>query len=359
VQQSLDESDGGILPYAALSYVWGKHSTARTIIVNSATLFVTPNLFAALKQFRNPTETVNLWIDALCINQDDIQERNAQVSLMGEIYRRARVVLMWLGEEGEDSAIAMELLRQLKLNDRDETTPYSPEYTNHCREFLYNRCYEPHWKALVMLLQRPYWTRVWIVQEILLSTNPIMCCGSHQSSWLLLVGFLSAFKLSTLPSHAWSLSMLFRGAELQISLAMAYFKILTDDNSSIFGGLLTHPAMAILDGLLLCRNCQATDPQDHFYGIMGLLSGVKIPFTANYTLSLLSVYRDVVKICVDKGNNLNILSACKRLNDDSNFKEHMSFLRYPHEVEMIFNKLMASFHQFVEAVEGYSPRING
>jgi hypothetical protein len=104
--------DRSLTPYSALSYVWGERINPRIISINGATVFVTPNLFAALKRFRHATQTVELWVDALCINQDDIQERNAQVGFMGEIYKNAHEVLMWLGEEAEDSSLGFEMVKR-------------------------------------------------------------------------------------------------------------------------------------------------------------------------------------------------------------------------------------------------------
>lgn len=85
--------------YEALSYTWGDPNDQREIRVNNTPLMVTRNLEEALPQLRHPTEKRYLWADAVCINQNDIDERGDQVSEMGQIYRNASWVLIWLGPE--------------------------------------------------------------------------------------------------------------------------------------------------------------------------------------------------------------------------------------------------------------------
>lgn len=96
--------------FDALSYVWGSNTSRRKILCNGIDTAITQNLHSALKQLRLVEHPRMIWIDQLCINQDDIQERNSQVLLMCRIYRRAQGVVIWLGEEANDSDRAMDLL---------------------------------------------------------------------------------------------------------------------------------------------------------------------------------------------------------------------------------------------------------
>ena len=89
--------------YEALSYVWGVPSFTQPISLDGTTFNVTTNLEEALRYLRLPTEERILWIDAICINQSDIDERGEQVGYMGEIYRGCTVDLLWLEEEEQDS----------------------------------------------------------------------------------------------------------------------------------------------------------------------------------------------------------------------------------------------------------------
>lgn len=94
--------------YEALSYTWSGSEKPRSIYVNGHQLPVTMNLHAALSQLRNSLLERYLWVDAVCINQDDIDERGSQVQLMASIYSKANCVIVWLGEaaDGSDRAFA-------------------------------------------------------------------------------------------------------------------------------------------------------------------------------------------------------------------------------------------------------------
>lgn len=96
--------------YKALSYVWGDPNITDVVDVNGFDFPVTTNLFSALQVLRQKYTSVSLWIDALCINQDDIPERNHQVNQMRAIYKDAEEVIAWLGKEDNESHLAMHLL---------------------------------------------------------------------------------------------------------------------------------------------------------------------------------------------------------------------------------------------------------
>jgi len=107
------------------------------------------------------------WVDAICINQDDLQEREAQVKVMGRICKQAERVAVWWGNEEEDSSVAMRFLKFLRaqrrdLNYSDDPAPYRP---------LIASQYDAQWQALRKLLVRPWWTRVWTWQELLIPSQ--------------------------------------------------------------------------------------------------------------------------------------------------------------------------------------------
>jgi hypothetical protein len=89
--------------YEALSYVWGGLKTTQSILIGDEHLDVTPNLYAALLQLRNSIFPRILWIDALCINQKDNEEKALQIQSMAEIYGNAQRTIVWLGEEADGS----------------------------------------------------------------------------------------------------------------------------------------------------------------------------------------------------------------------------------------------------------------
>ena len=93
----------GTRRYGAPSYTWGSSRKEKTIILDNNALSVTENLHTALVYLRDPFDARTLWVDAVCIDQADLEERRQQVQAMAAIYNTASRVVMWLGEEDESS----------------------------------------------------------------------------------------------------------------------------------------------------------------------------------------------------------------------------------------------------------------
>jgi hypothetical protein len=159
-------------PYEALSYVWGPQEF-RTIEINGKLCDVRINLWQALFHLCLETSSRVLWIDALCINQADLNERNHQVTQMGKIYRNASRVVVWLGESDSASSTAMEILQEAGFgNESDEA--YWRLLSNHSIDALNN---------IHSIFLREYWSRLWIVQEVTLAWEVIVQCGSEVIEW--------------------------------------------------------------------------------------------------------------------------------------------------------------------------------
>ena len=180
--------------FVALSYVWGDSSVKREIYVDKRSVFVTENLEAALRQLRNYSriqEGFRIWIDALCINQADPDERAAQVLRMKDIYTKAWRVVVWLGPETEDSDLAMMALKLLSIRSH-EKEPLHGIYHNVDRYIVRMPFFQ--WKhhhtslrmrktvlrAIYHLLTMSYWRRLWIIQEVALAArqSPVLCGNS-------------------------------------------------------------------------------------------------------------------------------------------------------------------------------------
>ncbi|KAH8725013.1 heterokaryon incompatibility protein-domain-containing protein, partial [Phaeosphaeriaceae sp. PMI808] len=101
---TVTEIDSGYLQYEAISYAWGSPVRSRSIVCNSQALKITESLFTALQRFRFDHHVRALWADAICIDQENTAERSSQINLMGQIYRNASKVLVWLGHE-EDAVV--------------------------------------------------------------------------------------------------------------------------------------------------------------------------------------------------------------------------------------------------------------
>jgi hypothetical protein len=134
-----------------------------------------------------------LWIDALCINQHDIEERNAQVKNMSDIYEQASQVLVWLGKANSNIEKVIDLLDTVYAIALD-TGEEKINFKKHIREDpdVFDR---GAWGAFYDLLSRPYWGRLWVIQEIDLSWSFMsVICGDQSTEWDILhntVGLLS------------------------------------------------------------------------------------------------------------------------------------------------------------------------
>ncbi|KAF2684197.1 hypothetical protein K458DRAFT_282813, partial [Lentithecium fluviatile CBS 122367] len=101
--------------YAALSYTWGNDgpSSAYTVQCSQRRIETTKNCVDALRRIRSRWKRTTIWVDSICINQQDVRERNHQVSLMKEIYIRAKRVYIWLGNGSRDTDRAIDFIKDV------------------------------------------------------------------------------------------------------------------------------------------------------------------------------------------------------------------------------------------------------
>ena len=151
----LGNSDKPSYPYEALSYVWGSEDKPKSITVNNQNLHITQNLYMALLHLQDHLCSRVIWVDAICINQKDDEEKSAQVALMGQIFRSAEATRVWLGEEADDSTRALNFLtwiggQRFSYSNRDRT---SEELIEKLR--MKNGPYAKDWAAVNNLFGRP------------------------------------------------------------------------------------------------------------------------------------------------------------------------------------------------------------
>lgn len=154
--------------YEALSYVWNESPwegpyPPNHITLNGYLFPVTKNLSAALSNLRFPSTERLLWADAICINQQNIPERNEQVKKMTEIYRLASAVISWLGPASQDSQMAFALFDKL---NRQQLLYDGVSKHDEISRLIVRPNIEPALRAVQNLASRPYWTRAWVVQEV-------------------------------------------------------------------------------------------------------------------------------------------------------------------------------------------------
>jgi Heterokaryon incompatibility protein (HET) len=188
-------------PYEALSYTWGGSPDSSHFIKildggQAYSIPITVNLESALRHLRPSSEVKYLWVDALCINQENHVEKSSQIPKIADIYNQATKVRVWLGEEKEHSDVALKFIRKvLNLSDldqlvQDKLTPYE-------------------WAAFLDLMKRPWFSRRWIVQEIALAREAYLHCGQESVTWR---EFAEAVSLFTSKHH--DVRKLFQGSPL-------------------------------------------------------------------------------------------------------------------------------------------------
>jgi hypothetical protein len=189
--------------YTALSYTWGQQDPNSTIFVkddnddpsSETTISITPSLETALLKVRDNSEIIKIWIDQVCINQSDIPERNSQVLLMKTIYEKAEKVLVWLGPAYAESDHLLRILNevgeqasQAGLFDDDK----SKSEKAHAFEVSLSKLHKsdrlrPRFtiptESLRSFVVRPWWTRVWVVQEISVASSVTFVCGDQRISY--------------------------------------------------------------------------------------------------------------------------------------------------------------------------------
>lgn len=283
--------------YEAISYCWGDATHLEPIVCNDAVIQVTKSLHRALRRLHLGRSRI-LWADALCINQTDTEEKNFQVRLMGEVYRHATRVLVYLGDEGLDSGLLKdfvpelarakdEIAPELQRGDISRRKPLSHERQKELGIPFMTLSHHRHFVALQVLLSRTWFSRVWIIQEIALANDAILLCGDWQIPWDDLV---SAFDLTDMLQMSGRHVVKYGVHRLN---RLEYSR--TDGARHLLEYLLT-----------LHRGAGVTDPRDQVYGLLGLAKDGDL-FEVDYSKSVAEVYLDAAKTILLSSSNLKLL----------------------------------------------------
>ncbi|KAF2135453.1 uncharacterized protein K452DRAFT_281500 [Aplosporella prunicola CBS 121167] len=250
--------------YNALSYTWGDGAKDKPIKCHGRTLLVTANLHRALRRFRDPDHVVTMWIDQLCIDQKNIKERNRQVSLMGAIYRAADRVIVWLGDDTQyfedgtklDLKCGLSLMRQiLKKTQTDPELRFEWDSLGESRGLPSPG--KQQWQALAAVLQRPWFSRVWVIQEAVLSADVEIFCGEATFSWNE-VGQIVNY-LDCEDYRNWNI----RDSGLATELPFSRINRIKLQNAQ-------SELPDLFDLMLACRDFGASDPRDKIYALLEL-----------------------------------------------------------------------------------------
>ncbi|KAK8112946.1 heterokaryon incompatibility protein-domain-containing protein [Apiospora sp. TS-2023a] len=166
--------------FIALSYVWGTETASEVVQADKENIQVTVNLLNCLRHLRDTQHSLVLWVDAICINQDDLREKSAQVAMMGYIYSRCSTVCCWLGAP-PDSASAerdpFELIHHFAANKHYHDLPGYSVVGSADARFEENTEFLALWERFLSVANSAWWTRAWTVQEAVVPKDSVLRLG--------------------------------------------------------------------------------------------------------------------------------------------------------------------------------------
>ncbi|KAI1759882.1 HET-domain-containing protein [Hypoxylon sp. FL1150] len=265
--------------YDALSYTWGNLEKTNHIIIDGESLDITNNLYMALTELRSPTRSRRLWIDAICIDQENIQERNHQVHMMKRIFGSASSVIVWLGVSKGSVIDTLEMILKYSWSRGRKDLFKYPEESLRGLETLFN----PSW-----------WKRIWIVQEVVAVREIVVLLGDTIFPWIMLANICRAIQLVEFLAHP--LAPMIRSCGYQKFTALDHFR--------------RNRSMPLVRLVHCTQDYQATDLRDKLYALLGMASDISpddiIP---DYTKSVQQVFLDLVRFMAVEHRNLDIISS--------------------------------------------------
>lgn len=304
--------------YEALSYTWGcpedpasiwafvSGSPAEPGETEQLALPVTQNLHVALKSLRYTEEPRAMWIDALCIDQHNNEEKSREVVRMNVIYRLARRVVIWLGPEEDDSVHTMEMI---------EIVGNAFEVEWYYKKLTVINGQDPKVQELLTLdhrdltgyyhlISRPWFERLWIRQEVTLAnSDAVVTCGLESVPWSVFRKGLAAvwnMYICSVPGVPYcnrvgfplEMELMSRGYQLK-SFFWQPLNTCLHDTKGTFGGT------------------ECLDPRDRIYAVIHMLAGTNLGIVPDYSLPVWEVYRDAVVRVLQKHGNFFFLSIAQ------------------------------------------------
>ena len=293
--------------YEALSYVWGDPANEAYLRVEGAILKVTASLELALRYLRLADRPRTIWVDAICIDQSNIEERNKQVRLMKDIYSSCTVDLVWLGEadewtqQGIDSLRRMKSLNLQRLTDRGRKH-FGVKGSDDLVSFDKLGLDDMDSYVLSKIIRYPtLWERVWVMQEISCCPEATLVVGNLTMQWSILSSVLDHSGTPDQYHHAFS------HQRYDKSIWDAFAKVQVIEHQREALNLSIPLNSTLLDVLSRFRATYSTDPRDKIYGLLGLATD-NLDIIPDYNKSPQDVYIDVVRAQINATQDLDIIT---------------------------------------------------
>lgn len=299
--------------YAALLYVFGAAQPPSFLGVNGQMLQITKNLENALRHLEKSLNCGHVWIDAVCINQGDVEEKSVQVPRMCSLYDHANVVIAWLGPSVDKSDLAMQWISDIG----QEVLSYGtlPEILNGCHDEtvcqLETRLASRTRAAdkmpispLIKLFGRDFWRRVWIMQEVALAKVLIFTCGRISMNWHL---FFAGY---------WLLQRFGYASRNESDVKWRSLKEAVDQSNYFVNGSYLYKRIycgpnakkPLLQLLEVCRqHTRASNPRDMVFALSAMATDwEELSICVDYSKDYEEVFMEVARALIRSGG-LNVL----------------------------------------------------
>ncbi|KAF2973012.1 hypothetical protein GQX73_g495 [Xylaria multiplex] len=335
-------------PYSAISYTWGDPAITTHVSINGRRAKIRQNCEDAMIQASSHAhpDCGYIWIDAICIDQENNSEKSDQVAMMGQIYQRASRVFSCVGQHADDSKILMRtmfkhrgLLTKISTKclkvDRNRTFVEETESMRQrvlsifWRLGLRDATIGRHLRAFEKLLEREYFRRTWIKQELFMGRHITLCCGTEQIPFEALHGLHVILTGPTTPSSFLDpLSLGDPLSDVGASRLAGFFSRIwilrrfvishnygqyyhADELKSLQLGADPDPGGAPLAiGLEQISGAKCGDPRDRVYGILSTINwGAAQKLVPNYDLSRFKLAGDVMRFFAENISHANINEA--------------------------------------------------
>ena len=309
--------------YEALSYVWGSAENPCSILIDGISFQVTRNLYSALHQLRfsTPKDVRVLWIDALCINQNDVEERNQQVGLMRDIYAGAKETIIWLGPQSNSIAKAFNFVQDFfrgiwprfdysfveQLLEKGDFKMGDVKHLRNLNALLLHPSHQEEWQCLRKLFSLPWWQRIWTLQEAVVSPQAKMMCGARCLRFAILQLFFNIIMVN---------------ANAVLESTMGTVKGISRTAGDIMWIVGFYPMFALriyrmgectVELPMLMKYTalrQATDPRDYVFAMIGLISKSRFGddrLSIRYDMTVQEVFINTTKHLIRTRRELDVL----------------------------------------------------
>ncbi|KAK7757638.1 hypothetical protein SLS62_000014 [Diatrype stigma] len=305
--------------YEAISYTWGNDTPTNAILLNGEIAYVRDNLWQAIKHMRLIDEIRVVWVDALCINQADLAERASQVAQMAAIYSSAARVALWLGNGNSATDYAMDSLDDLfrvmlQFKRRDQYKSRN-DYVCHLlglfRPWVSLKPENDIYgllQGIFIILDSPWWTRVWTFQEFAFAGQVMLRCGTRCIDWLALEQFCLLAKVHAAVNPADYNPVSPAAYYYPSGLRSGIFTFLFDQ-VVMFDAFrkrrLVDQKLTLFHMVRLTEHRLATDPRDKVYGVLSMVNGGK-SLALDYSLDVSTVFVSATRIILEESGGMSI-----------------------------------------------------